>query len=307
MKIAIIGAGGVGGYLAARLAAGGLDITLIARGPRLTAIRSAGLLIENPLGDVAVKGIRATDDPREVGPTDFVIITVKLWDMDPAVQAIKPIVTPQTAVVSFQNGVQKTDVLQVAFGAEHVLGGIAQISVSMVRPGVIRQAGEWHKFTVGSFAGQDPGRARALVDAFTHADIHAVLSSNIEKDMWEEYALVVGVSALTAATRQPIGPIRENPRSRELLLDVMREVVAVGQARGIDLPTDVAEHQLAIIDTLPPGLRASMAIDVERGNRLELAWLSGGVVTLGREAGVPTPVNRAIADILSLYAEGRHS
>jgi 2-dehydropantoate 2-reductase len=305
MKIAVMGSGGVGGYFGARLAQAGCDVSFIARGAHLAALRERGLIVESKLGNFSFPKVRATDDPTALGSVDLVLIGVKLWDTEAAVRAIRPIVGPTTAVLSLQNGVQKDDVLRSILGDGPIIGGVCYIAATIAQPGVISHAGTMQKLVFGEYDGRRSARAEALLEACRRGGIDAELSQEIRKAIWEKFVFLVGLSATTTTIRLPIGPIRTHPRTRLFLLDAMREVVAVGRAQGVALSAEYAEDRLAFCDRLPAEMTSSMHNDLERGNRLEVAWLSGGVVELGQAAGVPTPVNRAVSDILALHADGR--
>ena len=304
MKITVFGTGGVGGYFGARLAQAGCDVGFVARGEHLRALRAQGLRVESALGDAVLPGVRASDDPRELGTPDWVLVCVKLWDTDEALRAIAPVVGPGTAVISFQNGVQKDDVLRRACGEKAVVGGVAYISAGIARPGVVRHTGKLAKLVFGEHDGGASPRATALLEACTKAGIDASIAPDIRRAIWEKFVFLVGMSAATASMRSTIGPVRAHERSRAFLLDVMREVVAVGRAQGVALAEDFAEGRLAFIDGLPPEMEASMYTDLKRGGRLELPWLSGAVVGLGAEVGVAVPLNRAVSDILAIHAGG---
>lgn len=305
MRIAIMGSGGVGGYFGARLAQAGCEVAFIARGEHLAALRERGLVVESQLGDVYLPRVRATDDPTGLGPVDLVLIAVKLWDTETAAQMIAPLVGPGTAVVSFQNGVQKDDVLRRMVGNAAVMGGVCYIAATIARSGVIRHTGTMQRLVFGEYDGRESNRAEALLAACRRAGIDAEVSPDIRRVIWEKFVFLVGLSATTATVRLPIGPIRSHPQTRIFLRDAMREVVAVGRAQGVSLSADYAENRLAFCDGLPADMTSSMHTDLDRGNRLELPWLSGVVVELGKTVGVPTPVNRAVTDILALHAGGR--
>jgi 2-dehydropantoate 2-reductase len=304
MKIAVMGSGGVGGYFGARLAEAGDDVTFIARGRHLAAIRENGLVVESALGNAHVKNAHATDDPAAIGPVDLVLFSVKLWDTEAAAESIRPMIGPKTAVLSLQNGVQKDDVLRRVLGAGPVIGGVCYIAAVIERPGVIKQTGKMQRIVFGEYDGSRSPRAEAFLEACRRAKIDAELSDDIRRVIWEKFVVLVGLSGATAGTRMPVGPIRAHPLTRAFLLDLMREVVAVGRAQGVALPADYAEKRIDFADGLPPETKASMAHDLERGNRLELMWLSGAVAELGERSGVATPLNRAIRDLLVLHAEG---
>jgi 2-dehydropantoate 2-reductase len=299
-----MGAGGLGGYFGARLAAAGNDVAFVARGAHLAAIRQNGLRVESARGDLHLHDLVATDDPATLAPADVVIIAVKLWDTEAAAEAVKPLVRPGTAVVSFQNGVGKDDVLTRILGRGAVIGGVGQIGVVIASPGVIRHTGTMAKLTFGELDNARTPRVQALLDACTAAGIDAEIATDINLAIWEKFAFLVPMSACTASMRSTIGPIRANPQTRAFLFDITREVVAVGRALGIGLAEDFAEQRMAMVETLPPQMTASMQGDLARGNRLELPWLSGTVVELGKQVGVPTPLNRAVTDILALYVGG---
>jgi len=305
MKIAVMGSGGVGGYFGARLAQAGCDVAFIARGAHLAAMREHGLKVESPLGDIVLPKVRVTDDPGTLEPVDLVFFSVKLWDTEAAAASIASLIGPDTGIVSFQNGVQKYDLLRRVCGEQAVMGGVAYIATRIGQPGVIKHTGAMQRLVFGEYDGRRSARAEALLEACRRGGISAELSGDIRREIWEKFVFLVGLSATTTTMRLPIGPIRANAQTRAFLLDIMREVVAVGRAHDVALAADYAEQRLAFCDGLPAGMISSMAHDLERGNRLELAWLSGGVVELGKAAGVPTPANRAISDILALHAQGR--
>jgi 2-dehydropantoate 2-reductase len=306
MRIAVMGSGGLGGYFGARLAAGGADVRFVARGVHLQAMRSDGLRIEGP-EPMHVARVSATDDPAEIGVVDLVMFCVKLWDSEAALQQIRPLVGPETAIVSFQNGVLKDEALRFAYGAGRILGGVGYVATTIDRPGVIRQTGPMQRLLFGEFDGSRSVRAVAFLDACLAGGIHAELSAHIVREIWQKFVFLVGLSGTTTTMRARIGPIRANPQTRAFLLDVMREVVAVGRAHGVDLAEDFAEVRLRLADEVAADMTSSMHHDLERGNRLEVRWLAGAVVELGKAKGIATPLNRAIADILVLHAEGKAS
>jgi 2-dehydropantoate 2-reductase len=304
MRIVIMGAGGLGGYFGARLAVAGNDVAFVARGAHLAAINADGLRIESALGDLHLRDAVATDNAATLAPADVVIMGVKLWDTEAAAQAVKPLVRPGTAVVSFQNGVSKDEVLTRILGSEAIIGGVAQIGVVIASPGVIRHTGTMAKLIVGELDNARTPRVEALLETCRAAGIDAEIAPDINLAIWQKFAFLVPMAACTASMRSTIGPIRSNPQARAFLADVMREVVAVGHALSIGLDKDFVAERMAFIDTLPAQMTASMQGDLVRGNRLELPWFSGAVVELGRRIGVPTPLNRAVSDILALYVNG---
>jgi 2-dehydropantoate 2-reductase len=304
LKIAIMGSGGLGGYYGARLQNGGNDVTFIARGAQLKALKENGVALE---GDrpIHLPKVKVTDDPATIGKVDMVIFTVKLRDTQAAAKQILPVVGPDTGIISLQNGVQKDDMLAPILGREHLLGGAAYIGVSMVRPGVIKKAGTMERLAFGEYDNKISSRAQAFLDACKASDIKADIPSDTALELWQKFVVIVTMSSITSAMRSTIGPIRANPHARQFAFDLMKEVAAVGRAHGIALEPDFAEKRFAHIDAMSTDMRASMSLDLELGRPLELPWLGGAVVDLGAQKGVPTPCCRAVRDILALYVDGK--
>ncbi len=305
MRIAIMGSGAVGGYFGARLAAGGSEVTFLARGAHLAAMRERGLTVESPLGDIRLAQVKASDNPQAIGPVDLVVVAVKLWDTEQAARQIEPLVRAGASVVSFQNGVQKDEVLRRVLGKPAVMGGVCYVGASIAGPGVIRHIGKMQRLVFGEYDGRRSARAEALLEACTRGGIDAEFSADIKRAIWEKFVFLVAMSGATTSMRRSIGPIRENPRTRAFILDLMREVVAVGRATGVELTEDFPDQRLKFADSLPAEMTSSMHNDLERGNRLEVNWLSGSVVDIGKSVGVATPLNRAVRDILTLQADGK--
>jgi 2-dehydropantoate 2-reductase len=305
MRIAVMATGAVGGYFGARLAQAGHEVAFVARGRQLEALRARGLRVESPLGDVHLQNVEVTDEPGTIGTVDLVLFAVKLWDTLAAAEAIRPVLRQETAVMSFQNGVVKDDVLAQVLGAEHTIGGVCYIAAAIAEPGLIRHSGTLGKLVFGEYDGSLSPRVLQFRDACADSGIDAEISDRIEQAIWEKFVFLVGLSGTTSLARSPIGPIRSHPRSRAFLHDAMAEVVQVARALGVPLPADYADGRLAFADRLPAGMTSSMHHDLEHGNRLEVAWLSGDVVQRGATLGVATPCNRAVFDILSMYSEGR--
>jgi 2-dehydropantoate 2-reductase len=307
LRIAIMGSGGVGGYFGARLQKGGADVVFIARGAHLAAMRADGLTVESPHDPIRLPKVNATDDPSEIGTVDIVLFAVKLWDTESAARSLKPIVGPDTGIISLQNGVQKDNVLRGIFGADAVMGGAAYMATTIGRPGIIVQTGAMQRMVFGEYDGRRSKRAQALLDAAQAGGINAEISDDIRRALWEKYVFLVALSGATTSMRVPLGPIRRNPRTRQFTLDLMREAVAVGRAQGVALPEDFVAQRIAFLEGLPDDMTSSMHHDLQRGQRLEVAWLSGGVAEMGAALGMPTPANRAVYDILVLHADGRRS
>ena len=305
MRIAIMGSGGVGGYFGARLVKGGADVTFVARGTHLAAMRENGLTIESAHEPLHLPKVNVTDDPATIGPVDMVMFCVKLWDTEAAARQLIPIVGPETGIISFQNGVQKDDMLRPIFGDKALMGGVAYVGTTIGRPGVILQTGQLQRLVFGEYDGRHSARAEAFLAACKEGGINAELSDDVQRSLWEKFVVLVAMSGATTSMRRTIGPIRSHPQTREFLIDLAREVVAVGRAHGVNLPADYAEQRIAFFDGWPPEMTASMHHDLNAGKQLELRWLSGGVVELGAKVGVPTPMNRAVRDILTLHADGK--
>jgi 2-dehydropantoate 2-reductase len=307
MRIAVMGTGGVGGYFGGRLAHAGADVHFVARGAHLAALREHGLRIEGGPRPIHLPKVNVTETPALIGPVDVVMFCVKLWDTEGAARSLLPIMKPHTGVVSFQNGVQKDEMLRPIFGDGAMMGGIAYVGTSISRPGVIAQTGALQRLVMGEYNGQRSQRLDELFQACKRAGIDAEISDDIRCSIWEKFVVLVAMSGATTAMRRTIGPIRENPLTRAFLLDLAREVVAVGRAHGVNLSADYAEQRVPFFDQWPPEMTTSMHHDLQQGKPLELEWLAGGAVDLGARVGVPTPMNRAVRDILLLHAGARAS
>jgi 2-dehydropantoate 2-reductase len=305
MRIAIMGSGGVGGYVGGRLAASGQDTTFIARGAHLAALRSQGLRIESARGEVTVRPAQATDDPATIGPVDLVIFAVKLYDTEQAAAATRPLIGPATGVVTLQNGVDSVGVLSAALGREHVIGGSAHIAAVIAAPGVIRHTGTMARFLFGELDGARSERVAALSAALEAAGVDHQVSADIERDIWSKMVFLATFAGLTALIRLPIGRVRADPDTRALYQDGLAEALAVARARGIALPEDLVAQILARTDQLPFEMKSSLLNDLESGRHLELPWLSGAIIRMGDELGVPTPLHAFIAAALKLHADGR--
>jgi 2-dehydropantoate 2-reductase len=283
-------------------------VTFVARGAHLAAMREHGLLIENTtMGDTLLAPVKVTDDPLSAGTPDLILFGVKLWDTENVARQLRPVVGPNTAVLSLQNGVVKDDILRGVFGEAALMGGVAYVGSHIARPGVINQVGTLQRLVFGEYDGCKSVRAEALLAALLKAGIQAELSNDIRRTLWEKYTFLVGLSGTTATMRSAIGPIRENPQTREFLFDLMQEAVAVGRALGVNLPADYADDRLKFADSVPATMDSSLHHDLRNGNRLEVEWLAGGIVQLGKKAGVATPCNRAVWDVLALHADRQHA
>jgi 2-dehydropantoate 2-reductase len=305
MRIAIIGAGGVGGYFGAQLAANGEDVVFVARGAHGAALKESGLVVRSDEHPQHIAHPTVVERPEQIESADLVVVAVKLWDTEQVAADIAPLAEAGAAVVSLQNGVQKDDELRRHVPASSVFGGACYISAFIQEPGVIAHHGALQRIVVGEYDHSRSERVVDFVDRCRAAGIDADVSDDIERVLWEKYVFLVGMSALTASTRLPVGPIRANAESRRLLGEVMSEVVAVGRSRGVGLEDGLVAERLAFTDTVATTMTSSMANDLAEGRRLELPWLSGGVVSMAREAGVDVPANRTIAALLAPFVTGR--
>jgi 2-dehydropantoate 2-reductase len=290
MKIAIIGTGGVGGYYGGLLAQAGQDVTFIARGTHLQAIRDRGLQIKSVLGDFTVSPAKATDKPSQVGPVDFILFATKTYQTDETAKLIKPIVGKDTTVVSLQNGIDAADRIGAVIGMEHMLGGATWLSAAVEAPGVIGQYSQFRRIAIGEFSGQTTRRLKDIYDALQAAGATVEISDNIIKVLWTKFVFIASVSAMGSLTRVTFGEYRSVPETRAVLIDALSEVAAVADAKGVSLDADVVSKTLAFIDGSAPGIKPSMQRDVESGKRSELESMIGVVVRMGMQYKVPTPV-----------------
>jgi 2-dehydropantoate 2-reductase len=305
MRIAVVGAGGVGGGYGAALAKAGADVTFIARGAHLAAMKSKGLKVESARGDTHLVPTQATDDPKSVGPVDIVLFCVKLWDVESAGEAIKPMVAANTAVIPLQNGVDASERLAPILGKTAVMGGVANISATIAEPGVIRQTGTVMRMVFGELDGRRSVRAEAFAAMCQKAGIDGVASPAILTDLWMKFILLASNASIMALTRLPVGKLRDDPDIAPWFTTAYEEVATVGRAAGVALPADAVEKTLNFNRNAPPQLMPSMAVDLLRGNRIELPWLSGKVVELGKKLGVPTPTHAFMYAALKPYVMGR--
>jgi 2-dehydropantoate 2-reductase len=307
MRIAIMAAGAVGGYFGARLAAAGHDVTFFARGAHLAAIRRNGLKVESTLGDLHLKGVQASDDPSGTAPVDLIFFAVKLWDTERAAEQLRPLVASHTRVVTLQNGIDSVERLAPILGDDAVIGGSTYLATVIAEPGVIRHTSPFARIRCGRLDGRTDEVLAGYVEQVRAADTDITLSDQMLTDLWMKFVLLSGTSNITAGTRQPLGPIRADAELRAFFFTLMAEATAVGKAAGVVFPADFAQQLERSVEAFPPSMKASMLHDLERDNRLELDWLGGKVVTLGRTLGVPTPANEAVFTLLKLHRMGRQA
>jgi 2-dehydropantoate 2-reductase len=291
MNIAVFGTGAVGGYFGGRLAQAEEEVTFIARGEQLQALRGRGLRVDSLKGDFVVRPVCATDDPAQVGIVDAILVGVKAWQVSDAAQAMRPLVGPETFVVPLENGVEAPDQLAEVLGSDHVLGGMCRIVSFVTEPGHVRHAGLEPYVAFGELDNRPSERADRLQAAFTRAGVMAEVPADIRVAMWEKFLFIASFSGVGAVTRAPAGVLRELPETRRMLDQAMREVLDVAHAHGIALSEHSIPRTMALIDGLPAEGTASMQRDVMAGRPSELESQNGAVVRLGREANVATPLH----------------
>jgi 2-dehydropantoate 2-reductase len=306
MRIAAMAAGGVGGYYGARLAAAGHDVFFITRGAHREAMEKNGLTLERPEGNVHIPNPNVTDDPRKVGPVDIVLFAVKLWDTESAAQLTRPMVGPHTRVITLQNGIDSYERVAPIVGAENTVPGVTYVATVIDRPGVIRQDGTFQSVIFGRIDGRPDDGLRRFAEAAKAAGINATVSDDIQRDRWHKYIFLTATSGATAVTRTTMGPILADADTRAMFLNIMRETLKVGQAKGVKIPDSYLDQRMEFADkSVPANMKASMANDLDRGNRLELDWLAGTVSRLGKELNVPTPVNDTVYAALKSFRMGQ--
>jgi 2-dehydropantoate 2-reductase len=305
MRIAIVGAGGIGGIYGASLAKAGADVSFVARGAHLAAMQANGLRIEGDRGETHIQPAQATDDPAGIGIVDYVIFCVKLWDVESAGAAIKPIIGPQTAVIPQQNGVDAHERLIPILGREAVMGGTAWVTGSIVAPGVIRQTGTYQRLIFGELDGSMSARGQRFADLCAAAGFEGDFSPNVLVPVWEKFLGIVPLSSVNSLTRVPLGIYREDPELWALCEASLKETIAVGRAEGVALPPDSVDKVLAQLRSMPPHHMTSMCNDLLRGNRLELPWFAGKVVELGSKHHIPTPVTSLLHAALKPHMNGK--
>ena len=299
-----VGTGGIGGPYGAALAKSGAEVTFVARGAHLAAIRENGLRIEGDRGETHIKPAQATDDIAGIGTVDFVLFCVKFWDVEDVGRQLRAVVGPQTAIVPLQNGVDAAERLIPVLGPQAVMGGTAFVTGTIAAPGVIRQTGTYQRMTFGELDGRRSERGQRLRDLCETAGFEGVFSPDIKVPIWEKFILLVPLSGLHALTRVPLGMWRDDPDLLALYEAALRETVAVGLAEGVPLPPDSVDNGVAQMRSMPAHHTTSMGNDLLRGNRLELPWFAGKVVELGRRHDIPTPVNGFIYAALKPYING---
>jgi 2-dehydropantoate 2-reductase len=300
-RIAVFGAGGVGGYFGGRLALAGADVHLIARGAHLVALQRDGLRVESIAGDFEVS-VPATDDPAEIGPCDYVLFCVKAFDTEESARRLPPLLHADTAVLSLQNGIDNEDRIAAAIGAEHVLGGAAYVFATIREPGVIVHTGGPGAIAFGELAGTRSARAERLLALCEAAGVPAELVPDVRARLWSKYVLICAQAGMTATVRLPIGEIREAPAAWAMFRALLEEVSALAEAEGVRLPDDTAERLAAFARSLEPSEYSSLHHDLTHGRRMELEALHGTAVRLARRHGIAVPRCEAVYAVLEPWA-----
>ena len=307
MRIAVMGTGGTGGYFGGLLARAGEEVTFVARGAHLETIRKNGLAIKSVLaGDFTIPAT-ATDNPSDIGPVDCVLFCVKAYDNAGATDRIRPLIGPETVVLSVQNGIDNEEQIGNVVGPEHVVGCVSYVSSTIDSPGVIAQTAGPGKIVLGEMEGGTSHRTEALQSMLQNSGITAEVHSDIQVALWQKFLAICGVNGVTALTRLPMGDILACEETRNLMRGTMEEVEAVARAKGAKLPEECVDQSMDFFSSLEPSLRGSMYYDLAAGRRLELDVLNGTVVRLGGAHGVPTPINFAIYAALKPYLNGEPS
>jgi 2-dehydropantoate 2-reductase len=304
MRIAVIGAGGTGGYFGGLLARAGEDVTFVARGAHLEALRTRGLTVESRLAGTFTVPVQATDDPGEIEPVDLVLFCVKTYDTDAAAESIRPLVRPDTMLVSLQNGIDNEERIARAVGRSPGIGAAAYVVSAIREPGVVAQTAGPGKIVLGELSGGASMRTQRLHATLQRAGIAAELHHDIRVVLWQKFLFICAFSGVTALTRLPIGTVLADPVTKALFRGTAEEVEAVARAGGIDLPANCVEQALATAAAVEPWGRGSLYGDLVGGRRLELESLNGEVVRRGREYGVETPLDFVIYAALRPYVDG---
>ncbi|MBA3658716.1 MAG: 2-dehydropantoate 2-reductase [Gemmatimonadales bacterium] len=307
MRIAIFGSGGVGGYFGGRLAEAGEDVRFVARGAHLAAMREHGLRVSSVAGDFVVRPVRASDDPASLGEVDVVLLAVKAWQVADAAAAMRPLLSADTFVVPLQNGIEAPDTLATVLGRARVLGGLCQIIAYVVEPGHVRHAGVAPLVAFGELHAPTSQRAERLCEAFAQArGLRVKIVADVRAAMWEKFLFIAAVSGVGALAWAPVGIIRSQAETRELLVQALKEIHTVARAHDIALAADAVEKTLAFVDTLPADGTVSMQRDFAEGRPSELEAQIGAVVRLGEARGIAVPLHRMIyAALLPLERRAR--
>ena len=306
MKIAAMAAGAIGAYYGARMQVAGHDVSYIARGANLEALKTKGLKIESVHGDLHLPKVNVTDKPAEVGPVDIELFAVKLWDTETAAEQARPLIGPNTRLITLQNGIDSVERISRVLGADKTVGGIAYIASNLVAPGHIKQTSQFHHMRFGHGDNHADATLDAFVAAGKEAKLDIELAKNIQKELWEKFIFLTAITGATAALRSGIGPILADPALKVFYRPLMQEAFNVGKAKGVPLDASYIDERIIFAETkTTPTMKGSMANDLDRGGRLELDWLSGKVRELGGPLNIPTPASDTVYTVLKLHRMGR--
>lgn len=305
MRIAVIGAGGVGGAFGASLRLAGEDVVFVARGAHAEAMRRDGLRIVGPDGERHLPDARVLAPGEEAGAFDIVLVAVKMYDLEPVASGLRPFLGPDTAVIPLQNGIEAPDILARHLPHRHVCAGVARVGAAIEAPGRIRVTTPFATMLFGERGGGTSDRLARFEEACRRAGIDGRRVDDIARELWSKFVFLAPFATVTAHTRSPIGHIRGDRALRALFERLVGEAAAVARARGAPLESGFEERTLAFVRSLPADMTSSMATDLEQGRRLELDWLTGAVVRLGDEAGVPVPDTRRLYAALAPFRDGR--
>jgi len=298
MRITVFGTGGVGGYFGGRLAHAGEDVTFVARGEHLRAIKANGLKVDSPNGDFAIYPAKTTDEVSQIGEVDLVILGVKAWQVPDAARAIKPLVSANTTVLPLQNGVEAVSQLIAELGVEKVIGGLCRIVSYVVEPGHIRHAGFKPSIIIGELDNRRTERIVKINEIFRHAGLDITIAPDIQVALWTKFLFITSFSGVGAVANAPAGILRSDPKWRPQMLNAMKEIYTLAHARGINLPADSVDNVMAAVDALPADATSSMQRDIAAGKPSELEAQNGAVVRMARESGVEVPTHTLIYQIL---------
>jgi 2-dehydropantoate 2-reductase len=308
MKFAILGTGGVGGYFGGRLAQAGQDVTFIARGAHLAAIKESGLRVDSINGDFLIQPAAAIDSPQAIGAVDVIILATKGFHLDSALEQMEPLVGERTTILPLLNGMEHMSTLHSAFGQENLLGGLCRISAFIAAPGHVKHVGMPPYIAFGELDNSKSERVESLHKTFsTLQGVTAEVPADINIAMWEKFIFISGTSGIGALTRQPVGEYRADPKARKMLHDAMNETAAVARARGVPISETFVDETMQRIDNLPPQMLASMQKDMMEGRPSELNEQTGAVIRMGEAAGIPTPTHEKIyAELVPLEQKARN-
>ena len=304
MKIATMATGGIGGYLAVKLSNAGFKVATIARGDHLTAINENGLILDGPNGYEKANPWLATDSPSDIGAVDVIIFGVKCGALEAAAEACKPMLKKETIVVPFLNGVETVDRLCKILPKANIANGVARVSTTIKEPGIIKQTGDFQTFIFAECDNRPSNRITALQEAITKAGAFAPVTSDIDKEMWSKFIVFSAISGATAAGRCTLGQVIKSTSLSKVFQKIISETTATARAYGIDLSYSIEQDSWALVNKLPPDVRASTAVDLEKGLPLEVDWISGAVTRLAKAKGIDASTNETIHGLLSPYKDG---